>query len=58
MPSVCPTTGKHSYPDWGTGVRYALRRSRRSGKALRVYACPCGGFHLTRRAAWSERKAA
>lgn len=57
MPPVCPLTGKHSYPDWGTGVRYALRRSRRSGKALRVYACTCGGFHLTRRATWAERAA-
>lgn len=55
LPKVCELSGKHTYPDWDTAVRYALRRSKRTGLALRIYGCGCGGFHLTRRALWVER---
>jgi hypothetical protein len=55
---VCPVARKHTYPDWETGVHYALRRSARTGLPLRVYGCECGGFHLTKRTTWTERKAA
>lgn len=54
----CPATGKHSYPTWEIGVRYALRSSARTGHALRVYQCGCGAYHLTKVAVWTERRAA
>lgn len=56
---LCPASGKHTHSTFEAAVPYALRRSRATGRPFRIYACPhCTGFHLTKRATWTERRAA
>jgi hypothetical protein len=44
----CPTPTKHGYDDAGA-IAVAIKRSRLTGKPLRIYDCECGYKHLTSR---------
>lgn len=45
----CGECGKHSYVTMTSAFRWALIRSRATGRPLRVYTCPQGhGYHLTK----------
>ena len=47
--------GKSRYATKREAIRYAIASSKRSELPLRVYRCPtCKGFHLTKRAEWTE----
>ena len=43
----CPHPLKRAYKN-EEAVSHALRGSRRTGKPIRIYECPCGSLHLTR----------
>lgn len=47
--------GKKSYPTERAAISIALRASKRSGTALRVYRCArCRAFHLTKKKQWLD----
>ncbi len=46
--SLCPTTGKISYPSKLLAVAAAVRITNKCGAYRRAYLCPeCGDYHLT-----------
>jgi hypothetical protein len=45
----CPTPQKHAFPEDVYAFRAALSASRSYGKAMRVYECVCGNWHMTKK---------
>lgn len=50
--SKCEQCKKTCYRSQLDAVHWALKRSRVTGKALRVYKCPKGKLHLT---SWTQQ---
>jgi hypothetical protein len=44
----CPTPAKKAYAT-EDAIHKALRSSRFAGRPIRIYQCPCGHLHLTKR---------